>query len=256
MRTIVEVAMMSPVEEVGMAGSLQDATVVVIGGSSGIGLATARQALDAGALVTIVGRDEDRLAAARTELGGDVAGAALDVADETAVRDLFASFDHVDHAATLAGSFANGPIVAAEMGDLRGPVDSRFWGPIHLCKHAAPKMKGGSITICTGAGVGRPRPGGAIVSAAAGGSEVLARAMALELAPIRVNVVRPGIVDTPLLDRMAGDHKDEVLAAQAKRIPLGRVAQPEEIAHAIVFLMTNDYVTGTTLTIDGGFSVA
>jgi NAD(P)-dependent dehydrogenase (short-subunit alcohol dehydrogenase family) len=116
-------------------------------------------------------------------------------------------------------------------------------------------MTGGSITICTGAGVGRPRAGAAIVSAAAGGSEVLAKAMALELAPVRVNVIRPGIVDTPLFDRMAGDRKDEVLAAQAKRVPLGRVAQPDDIAHAIVFLMTNEYTTGETLTVDGGYSL-
>jgi NAD(P)-dependent dehydrogenase (short-subunit alcohol dehydrogenase family) len=138
---------------------------------------------------------------------------------------------------------------------LRGPIDNRLWGPVFICKYGAPKMSGGSITICTGAGVTRPRPGNAIVMAAAGGSEVFARAMALELAPTRVNIVRPGIVDTPMLARMAGDRRDEVLAAQAKRIPLRRVAQPEEIAEAVMFLMTNEYTTGSTLTIDGGFSI-
>jgi len=85
---------------------------------------------------------------------------------------------------------------------------------------------------------------------------VFAKAMAIELAPIRVNVVRPGIVDTPMLARLAGSNRDEMLAAQSKRIPLGRVAQPEEIAHAILFLMTNEYTTGITLTIDGGYSIA
>ena len=92
--------------------------------------------------------------------------------------------------------------------------------------------------------------------AAAGGSEVFARAMTLELAPVRVNVVRPGIVDTPMLARMAGDRQEEMIAAQSKRIPLGRIARPDEIAHAVVFLMTNEYVTGTTLTVDGGYSVS
>lgn len=230
--------------------------MVVIGGSSGIGLATAKVVRDAGGRVVIAGRDETRLAAACAELGGDVRGVALDVGDEAAVRDLFASLDEVDHVATLAGTHAAGMVVDIDTATLQAPVDSRFWGPLYLCKYAAPKMTTGSITICTGAGVGRPRAGAAIVSAAAGGSEVLARAMAIELAPVRVNVVRPGIVDTPLFGRLAGDHREEVLAAQAKRIPLGRVAQPEEIAHAIVFLMTNRYVTGATLTIDGGYSVA
>jgi len=238
-----------------MALSLEGASVVLIGGSSGIGLATAEQASAAGAIVTIAGRDKDRLAAARDQIGGDTQTAVVDIADEGAVRDLFASIDHVDHVATLAGTHVAGNIADIETDALRGPVDNRFWGPLFLCKYAAPKMTSGSITDCTGAGVGRPRAGGAIVSAAAGGSEVLARAMAVELAPIRVNVIRPGIVDTPLLDRMAGDHRDEMLAAMAKRIPLGRVAQADEIAEAIVFLMTTAYITGETLTVDGGFSL-
>jgi len=235
-----------------MTLSLRDASVVVIGGSSGIGLATARRANDAGARVTIVGRDERRLESARDQLGGDVRSFALDVADEGAVEGLFASLETVDHVATLAGTHVAGSIADLDTAAMRGPVDNRFWGPIHVCKYAAPKMTAGSITFCTGAGVARPRAGAAIVAAAAGGSEVLAKAMAVELSPIRVNVIRPGIVDTPLLDRMAGDRRDDMIAKQAKRIPVGRIAQPEEIAHAIEFLMTNEYVTGTMLTVDGG----
>jgi NAD(P)-dependent dehydrogenase (short-subunit alcohol dehydrogenase family) len=239
-----------------MNSALQDATVVVIGGSSGIGLATAKLASAAGAKVTIAGRDEARLAAALDALPDDARGVALDVADESAVRELFDSFDHVDHVATLAGTHVSGALADLDTEELHGPVDNRFWGPLYVGKHAAPKMTTGSITLCTGAGVARPRAGNAIVTAAAGGSEFLARAMAVELAPVRVNVVRPGIVDTPLLDRLAPGDPQRVREAMAKRVPLGRIAQPDEIADAIVFLMSNQYVTGATLTVDGGVSLA
>lgn len=238
-----------------MAASLEGASVVVVGGSSGIGLATARMASEAGARVTIAGRDESRLEAARDEIGGGTNAVAVDVADESAVEALFGSLDAVDHVANLAGTHVAGAIVDTDTATLRGPVDSRLWGPLYICKYAAPKMTSGSMTFCTGAGVARPRPGAAIVMAAAGAAEVFSRAMALELAPIRVNIVRPGIVDTPMLARMAGDHREAMLQAQSKRIPVGRVAHPDEIAHAIIFLMTNEYVTGTTLTIDGGYTL-
>ncbi|HKY13430.1 MAG TPA: SDR family oxidoreductase [Microthrixaceae bacterium] len=239
-----------------MTRSMMDTSVVVIGGSSGIGLETAKLASAAGAQVTIAGRDEDRLAAALESLPADARGVSLDVADESAVRELFDSFDHVDHVATLAGTHVAGTLAELDTDTLRGPVDNRFWGPLYIGKYAAPKMTTGSITLCTGAGVARPRGGNAIVTAAAGGSEFLARAMAVELAPVRVNVVRPGIVDTPLLDRLAPGSRDEVMKAMAKRVLLKRVAQPGEIADGILFLMANEYVTGTTLTIDGGASLA
>jgi NAD(P)-dependent dehydrogenase (short-subunit alcohol dehydrogenase family) len=239
-----------------MTASLQDRTVVVIGGSSGIGLATAKLAADAGAAVTIVGRDEDRLTAALETLPAGTSTASLDVADESAVRDLFGALDHVDHVAVLAGTHVSGALVDLDTEELRGPVGNRFWGPLFVGKYAAPKMTDGSITLCTGAGLARPRAGASIVTAAAGGSEFLARAMAVELAPVRVNVVRPGIVDTPLLDRLVpGADREAVLEAMARRVPLKRVAQPEEIAEGILFLMGNDYVTGSTLTIDGGASI-
>ena len=238
-----------------MSLGLNNKEVVVIGGTSGIGLATATMAQEAGAHVTVVGRDKARLADALTLLGQNARGEAFDVADEVAVQDLFRSYDHVDHVALLAGSRVDGEIATLDTSAIHAPINDRLWGALYVCKHAAPRMTDGSITICSGVGVGRPRRGSAVVAAAAGASEILARAVAQEVAPIRVNVIRPGLVDTPLLTRVAGDRRDEMIASQAKRIPLGRVGRPEEIAHAILFLMSNTYVTGSTLTIDGGSSL-
>jgi NAD(P)-dependent dehydrogenase (short-subunit alcohol dehydrogenase family) len=238
-----------------MSLELDNREVVVIGGTSGIGLATATMAQEAGARVTVVGRDQARLADALERLGENARGEAFDVADEVAVQDLFSSYDHVDHVALLAGSRVDGEIATLDTSAIQAPINDRLWGALYVCKHAAPKMTDGSITICSGVGVARPRRGSAVVAAAAGASEILARAVAQEVAPVRVNVIRPGLIDTPLLSRVAGDRREQMIASQAKRIPLGRIGRPEEIAHAILFLMSNTYVTGTTLTIDGGSSL-
>ncbi|MCV7149821.1 SDR family oxidoreductase [Mycolicibacterium pyrenivorans] len=230
-----------------MAASLKDASVVVFGGSSGMGLATARTVLNEGARVTIVGRNADRLDQAREELSGDVRRAALDVGDEAAVRDLFDGIDDVDHVVCFAGTSAFGPIVETDIATLRGTVDSRFWGPVYISKYAGARMTAGSLTFCTGSGVERPRPGSSILSAAASGAETFSRGMARELAPIRVNVVRPGMIDTPLIER-TGISLEEHTAG----LPIPRVGRPEEVAHAVVFLITNEFVTGVVLPVDGG----
>jgi NAD(P)-dependent dehydrogenase (short-subunit alcohol dehydrogenase family) len=137
---------------------------------------------------------------------------------------------------------------------MRPRLDIRVWGAVYAAKYCTPKMtRGGSITFCSGTAAVRPSQAGNPVAAASGGAvEALARALAVQLAPVRVNTVQPGLVDTPLHDQTMGDQREERLAAIAKRLPVGRIGRPEDIAHAVVFLMENGYVTGTTLTIDGG----
>ena len=236
-----------------MGVPLSGARVVVIGGSSGIGLATATMAHELGAHVTIAGRDGERLQAARSRIGDDVSAVPVDVADEDQVRELFAALPHVDHVATLAGVQVAGRITETEVSVLRQPLDVRFWGSVHVCKYAAPKMTdGGSITLCSGIVAERAMAGRSMGTVSTCATEAFGRAMAVELAPIRVNVLRPGTVDTPLTTRMFGDKRDEYLAGEAKRLPAGRVGQPEDLAHAIRFLMENPFVTGITLTVDGG----
>jgi NAD(P)-dependent dehydrogenase (short-subunit alcohol dehydrogenase family) len=233
--------------------TLRGATVVVVGGSSGIGLATAELAHEEGAHVVIAGRDPDRLKKAREQIGGDTKAFPLNVAVEDEVRELFESLDRVDHVATLAGAQVAGRITETDVDQLRIPMDVRRWGSLYLCKHAAGHMgEGGSITLCSGIVAERPMPGRAMGTVTTAATEAFGRAMALELAPIRVNTIRPGAVDTPLTVRLMGDRREEFIAAEAKRLPVGRFGRPADLGHAILFLMQNTYITGITLTVDGG----
>lgn len=240
-----------------MARDLTGESVVVIGGSSGIGLATAAQALKAGATVTIAARDSDRLESARRDLAGpdgDVQAAVVDITDEESVARLFESVGDLHHLVVLPGAAGAGRIVDTETSRLRTVVDVRLWGALHACKHAAPTMHpGGSITLCSGAAAHRPQPNRSIGAAATAAVEAFGRALALELAPVRVNVICPGPTETPLLDRSYGDERDARVAELAEVLPVGHIAAPGDIADAVMFLMGNASVTGTTLVVDGGF---
>lgn len=237
-----------------MDRDLSGQSVVVIGGSSGIGLATAAAARQAGATVTIAARDADRLESARLTLDGDVTTVAVDVADEDSVIDLFGSVETLHHLVVLPGAAGAGSIADTATSQLRAVVDVRLWGALHACKHAASRMSsGGSITLCSGAAAHRPKPNRSIGATATAAVEVFARALALELAPVRVNVICPGPVATPLLERNYGEEHRAKLAALGEALPVGHVAAPAEVADAVMFLMGNTYVTGTTLVVDGGF---
>ena len=132
-------------------------------------------------------------------------------------------------------------------------VDSKLYGPLLLAKHGAPKLAAtGSITVVSGIAAYRPAPRGAVVAAINAALEGLVRALALELAPIRVNAVSPGWIDTPIWTSVAGDKKDEVMGAMAKRLPVGRIGRPDDVADAIVFLMGNTFTTGSVLHVEGG----
>jgi NAD(P)-dependent dehydrogenase (short-subunit alcohol dehydrogenase family) len=232
--------------------SLKDQTVVILGGSSGIGLATARAALAEGARVTITGRSRERLDAARAAIETDVRTVALDVTDEPGTRALFGSFDHVDHVFITAGVVAFDRKLATETAVLRNAIETRFLGALLAAKYAAARMgAGGSITFMSGTAALRPLPGASVATASCGAVEAFARSLALDLAPIRVNTIQPGLVDTPFLD-VLGDQRDAIIAEYSRRLPVRRPGRPEEIADAVLFLMKNNFVTGITLTIDGG----
>jgi NAD(P)-dependent dehydrogenase (short-subunit alcohol dehydrogenase family) len=233
--------------------SLDGASVVVLGASSGMGLATAVAAHAAGADVTIVGRDPTRLEQAVDQIGPGTRSFALDVADADAMLAMFEQLDHVDHVAMLAGEQPYAPVADTEHELFQRALDVRVWGAYSAIKGAAAKMPPhGSFTFTSGFSAHRPRAhrsSGAVATAAV---ESFARAMAVELGPIRVNVICPGAIDTPLLQRVFGDQRESAMRAVADRLPAGRIGTVEEIADAILFLMRNTYVTGVVLHVDGG----
>jgi NAD(P)-dependent dehydrogenase (short-subunit alcohol dehydrogenase family) len=229
--------------------------VVIIGGSSGIGLETARLALAEGALVTIAGRSEERLQRAAKALApgdGRLRSVVADLSDESSIRSLFAGESLVDHVFVPAGELqpGAGDLLKSDIDGLRAILEVRLLGVTHVVRQVRTKMEDGSITLMSGLYSTRPAPGGGMGAAAVAAVEGMTRALALDLAPIRVNAVAPGLIDTPLWDSF-GAQRETTLASGA-RLPVGRIGRPEEVAAAVIFLMSNGFVTGAVLPIDGG----
>lgn len=234
---------------------LKGAKLVVVGGSSGIGLGVAAVALDRGAEVTIVGRSPNKLQAALRSLGADRARSlAADMTEEADVARLFEEVGAFDHLVSTAGTLPPGdPIAHTDIDAARRFVDNKLIGAVMLAKHAVRTLKaGGSMIFTSGINKDRPPvPGGSVVSAIAGSFSYFARALALELAPTRVNIVSPGWVDTPMWD-IAGDAKSGIFADMAGRLPSRRMASAADVALAYIYLMESEFTTGETIRIDGG----
>lgn len=223
--------------------------VVVVGGSSGIGLATAELAKAEGAEVIIASRNAERVQAAAAKIGAK--GIPADVTSDQSVADLFRACGTADHVVVSAAQLRTGPFRTVALDDVRATLEGKFWGAWR-CARAAEIRPGGSLTLVSGFLSIRPRPNSAIVSAANGALESLARALALELAPIRVNCVSPGIVDTPIRAAMPDAARIEMLAKAAAALPVRRVGLGEDIARQILAFMTNGFMTGSIVYLDGG----
>jgi NAD(P)-dependent dehydrogenase (short-subunit alcohol dehydrogenase family) len=234
--------------------TLQGARILIVGGASGIGHAVAQAAQGAGASVVIASTNAEKLQAAAARLGG-AEWALLDITDEAAVAAYFENSGDFAHIVSTAGDWGKarrGPLAEMDFADAEALFRVRFWGSAILAKHGAKRvLPGGSITLTSGMSAFRPQKGGVMATAMAGSIAHLTYGLAVELAPVRVNAVLPGGVATEIF---AGLPEAMRTAEEAKflRQPLPRIAQPDEVAEAYLYLMRGGYTTGQVLQVDGG----
>ncbi|MGA8767042.1 MAG: SDR family oxidoreductase [Candidatus Acidiferrales bacterium] len=227
-------------------------TVVVIGGSSGIGFETARRARSEGADVVLTGRDPERLERAARELGA-LSSAAFDATDFERVERFFDELPTpIDHILVTAGSPYYARLADIDFARARRNADEHLWLPLHVARRAVGKVRPGGTLLFIGGTGGRRPSASALISAFTAAIPALTKALALELAPIRVNLIAPGFVDTPLSASLLGGQLDARREQLRKTLPIGRVVGPADIAMLAVHLMTNTAITGATYDIDGG----
>jgi NAD(P)-dependent dehydrogenase (short-subunit alcohol dehydrogenase family) len=227
--------------------------VVVIGGSAGIGLETARLARAEGADVVLTARNRERLERAGSELGA-LRTAAFEATDPSALDAFFADLPRpIDHVMVTAGRPYYGPLAELDMAEARRSLEEHLALPIEVARHAVGTVRpGGTLLFMGGTGARRPRPGLTVAGAGTAALPALVANLALEVAPIRVNVIAAGFVDTPLSASLLGDGLDERRAELRETLPIGRVVGPADVAALAVHIMTNTALTGATYDVDGG----
>jgi NAD(P)-dependent dehydrogenase (short-subunit alcohol dehydrogenase family) len=234
--------------------SLKDKRVVVAGGSSGIGFATALAAANLGAEVIIASRNVERVNAALAKLPSNAQGQAVDFTDEAQIKSWFEKIGPFDHLVYTAGETLQlGPIADTDVETARQAFEVRYWGAFKTVKHGhALIRKGGSIVLTTGIAGLRPNKGWTVPSSTLGAMESLTRALAVELAPLRVNAVSPGIVRTPLWDNMSASDREAMYSHFAAALPTGYIGEAEDIAETYLYLMQERFSTGQMIVVDGG----
>lgn len=234
--------------------TLKDSRIVVLGGTSGIGLAVARAAISEGAEVVVGSSSTTRVSEAVAALGGNANGHAVDISDEAATRAFFQRVGEFDHLAYTAGEPLQLLGLEADLADVRRFFELRYWGALAAAKYAHGSIRrGGSLVFTSGTAGARPQgPGWAAASSICAAMEGLTRALAVEVKPLRVNCVAPGVVKTALWSGMNDADREAFYSSEAQRLPVGHAGEPDEIAQSYLYLMRQTYVTGQVLYVDGG----
>jgi NAD(P)-dependent dehydrogenase (short-subunit alcohol dehydrogenase family) len=235
-----------------MNGSLKDQTVLVIGRGSGIARAVALAARDAGASAVAAGRDQEKLAGVYAGEPG-ISTETVDLTDEDSIAALGKRLGTVDHVVSTASARARGRLADLDRDAIRLAFDTKVIGPLMLAKHLAPRMnEGGSFVIFSGVAATKIVAGTMGVAITNAAADTLARSLALELGPIRVNAISPGTIDTGAWDALGEQGKADFFADTSARNPAKRIGTTDDIANAVLFAMTSTFLTGQTLHIDGG----
>ncbi|MEW2428719.1 SDR family oxidoreductase [Micromonospora sp. NPDC047644] len=233
-----------------MNTDLHNRTVLVIGRAGGIAGAIVTAVRACGATVVVASRNRGALADA---YGEELTVESVDVTDEASVAALAQRMGRVDHVVSTASARARGRLGDLQPAAVLQSLSTKVLGPILLAKHLGPRMpQDGSFVFFSGATARKPVPGMLAVAATNGGVDAVTRALAVELAPLRVNAVSPGTIDSGAYDALGEEQKAELFASRAARNPVGRVGEPDDVARAVLHALTSTFTTGTTLAVDGG----
>ena len=233
---------------------LSEKRIVVLGGSSGIGLAVVQQVVARGARAIIASSNAERVKQAVATLDGKAEGHTLDLSNERDIQNFFQRIGDFDHLVFTAGDTLQlNELVATDLTEARRAFELRYWAALAAVKYASPHIrKDGSIVLTTGVAGRRPHKGWTVAASVCGAIEALTRALAVELAPIRVNAVSPGVVRTNLWQSMSADEREHLYESVGKALPVGRVGEAYDIAQAYLFLIQERFGTGQTVVVDGG----